>query len=184
LGEIITNLGGTPTKEKAGLPILNSPEPILNTMKNAMTLAEIELKESEQDTIIENAEVTGYNMLIQWAIKLNIAANAIPLLRQNLREEEKMFGWLRANVPAMFAKLWPRIERESSFLTSTSPSSPPIMQDQQQQDEKFKGGSTTRHGSHLTVTTEAVSDKGNIAADTVVEGKGDQKKHKTTKEER
>ena len=57
LRQIITNLGGTPTKEKAGLPILTSPESILNTMKNTMTLAEIELKESEQDTIIEKPEI-------------------------------------------------------------------------------------------------------------------------------
>jgi hypothetical protein len=41
------------------------------------------------------------------------------------------------------------------------------MQDQKQQqqdDEKFKGRSTTRHGGHLTVTTEAVSDSGNVVA--------------------
>src|SRR5215212_4319845 len=186
LHKIITKLGGTPTKEKAGLPILTSPESILNTMKNTMTLAERELKESEQDTIIENAEVTGYNMLIQWAVKLNIAADAIPLLRQNPQEEEEMFGWLRANAPAIFAKLWPKIEGESSSLTSESPlSSSPTMQDQKQQedDEKFKGGSTTRHGGHLTVTTEAVSDRANITADTIAEERKDQKRHKTTKEE-
>jgi Domain of unknown function (DUF892) len=150
--------------------------------------AERELKESEQDTVIENAEVTGYNMLIQWAVKLNIAADAIPLLRQNLHEEEKMFGWLKANAPAMFAKLWPKIEGESSSLTSTSPfSSPTTTQDQQQQDdEKFKGGSTIRHGGHLTVTTEAVSESGNVvaSADNIAEGKGDQKKYKAIKEER
>jgi ferritin-like metal-binding protein YciE len=87
-------------------------------MKNTMTTAESELKESEQDTIIENVEITAYNMLIQWAVKLNIAADAIPLLRQNLQEEEEMFGWLRANAPAMFAKLWPKIEGESSSLTT------------------------------------------------------------------
>jgi hypothetical protein len=158
-------------------------------MKNTMTTAESELKESEQDTIIENVEITAYNMLIQWAVKLNIAADAIPLLRQNLQEEEEMFGWLRANAPAMFAKLWPKIEGESSSLTSESPlSSSPTMQDQKQQqqdDEKFKGGSTTRHGGHLTVTTEAVSDSGNVvaSADTVAYRKKDQKRHKTTGEE-
>ena len=186
--EIITKFGGTPTKEKAGLPILTSPGSISNTMKNTMTPAESELKESEQDAIIENAEITAYNMLIQWAVKLNIAADAIPLLRQNLQEEEEMFGWLRANAPAMFAKLWPKIEGESSSLTSESPlSSSPTMQDQKQQqdDEKFKGGSTTRHGGHLTVTTEAVSDSGNVvaSADTVAYRKKDQKRHKTTGEE-
>jgi hypothetical protein len=43
-------------------------------MNNTMTsAAEHELKEAIQDTIGENAEITGYNMLIQMALKLNIA---------------------------------------------------------------------------------------------------------------
>jgi hypothetical protein len=150
--------------------------------------AERELKESIQDTIIENAEVTGYTMLIQMAVKMNMA-DAIPSLRQNLNEEEEMFGWLRANAPAMFAKLWPQIEVESSSLNSESSSSssptPATTPDQQQEeeddDEKFKGESTTRHGGHLTVTTEAVSDRANNTADTVAERRKNQKRHKTTR---
>ena len=191
LRQLITKLGGTPTQEKTKLPISYPPELIAKTMENTMTTstAERELNESIQDTIIENAEVTGYNMLIQMASKMNVA-DAIPSLRQNLNEEEEMFGWLRANAPAMFAKLWPQIEVESSSLnleSSSSPSPrPATTQDQQQQeeeddDEKFKGGSTTRHGGHLTVTTEAVSDRANNTADTVAERRKNQKKHKTTR---
>ena len=120
------------------------------------------------------------------AVKMNVA-DAIPSLRQNLNEEEEMFGWLRANAPAIFAKLWPQIERESSSLNleSSSSSSPILatMQEQQEEeeDEKFKGGSTTRHGGHLTVTTEAVSDRANITADTIAEKRKDQKRDKTTR---
>jgi ferritin-like metal-binding protein YciE len=192
LRQLITKLGGTPTQEKAKLPIASPPESIAKTMENTMmtSAAERELKESIQDTIIENAEVTGYTMLIQMAVKMNVA-DAIPSLRQNLNEEEEMFGWLRANAPAIFAKLWPQIEGESSSLnlepSSSSPSSPPTTTQEQQQleeeedDEKFKGGSTARHGGHLTVTTEAVSDRANITADTVAEGKRDPKRHKTTR---
>jgi ferritin-like metal-binding protein YciE len=190
LRQIITKLGGTPTQEKAKLPIASPPESIVKTMENTMmtSAAERELKESIQDTIIENAEVTGYTMLIQMAVKMNVA-DAIPSLRQNLNEEEEMFGWLRANAPAMFAKLWPQIEGESSSLnlesssSSSSSPTPAKMQEQQQEeeDEKFKGGSTTRHGGHLTVTTEAVSDRANITADTIAEERKDQKRHKTTR---
>jgi ferritin-like metal-binding protein YciE len=190
LRQLVTKLGGTPTQEKAKLPISSPPESIAKTMENAMmtSAAERELKESIQDTIIENAEVTGYTMLIQMAVKMNMA-DAIPSLRQNLNEEEEMFGWLRANAPAMFAKLWPQIEVESSSLNSESSSSSPTpatTPDQQQQeeedDEKFKGGSTTRHGGHLTVTTEAVSDRAaNNIADTVAERRKNQKRHKTTR---
>jgi hypothetical protein len=121
------------------------------------------------------------------AVKMNVA-DAIPSLRQNLNEEEEMFGWLRANAPAMFAKLWPQIEEESSSLNiepSSSSPTPVTTQDQQQEeeedDEKFKGGSTTRHGGHLTVTTEAVSDRANITADTIAEKRKDQKRDKTTR---
>src|ERR671918_2853248 len=156
LRQQITKLGGIPTQEKAKLPISSPPESIVKIMENTtMTSSEErELNESIQDTIIENAEVTGYNMLIQMALKMNVA-DAIPSLRQNLNEEEEMFGCLRANAPAMFAKLWPQIEEESSSLNlelSSSSPTPATTQDQQQQeeDEKFKGRSTTRHGGHLT----------------------------------
>ena len=118
-----------------------------------------------------------------------IMADDIPSLIQHLNDEEEVFGWLRANAPAIFATLWPQIEGGSSSLnfepSSSSPSSPTTTTQEQQQleeeDEKFKGGSTARHGGHLTVTTEAVSDRANITADTVAEGKTDPKRHKTTR---
>jgi ferritin-like metal-binding protein YciE len=164
LRQIITKLGGTPTQEKAKLPISSPPESITKIMENTMmtSAAERELKESIQDTIIENAEVTGYTMLIQMAVKMNMA-DAIPSLRQNLEEESSSLN----------------IEPSSSSPT------PVTTQDQQQEEEeddkKFKGGSTTRHGGHLTVTTEAVSERANNTADTVAERRKDQKRHKTAR---
>jgi ferritin-like metal-binding protein YciE len=188
LRKIITKLSGTPTQEKAKLPISSPPESLVKMMENTIiiTATECELKGSIQDTIIENSEVAGYNILIQMAVKMNVA-DAIPSLRQNLQEEDEMFGWLRANAPAMFAKLWPQIEGGFSSLHSTSSQSSlpsTTTQDQPQEDnEKFKGGSTTRHGGHLTITTEAVSNRGNVsAADIVAERKKDQKKNKITRE--
>ncbi len=111
LEKIITNLGGKPTEEKAGLPILSSPKSIVEDMENKSTGPEWELKYTEQDAIIENAEVVGYNMLIQWAIKVNVD-NVVPILMQNLQEEENMRMWLRANTPKLFAESWPKIEEE------------------------------------------------------------------------
>ena len=32
---------------------------------------------------------------------------------QNLKEEENMRMWLRANTPKLFAESWPRIEEEA-----------------------------------------------------------------------
>ncbi|MFL6525706.1 MAG: ferritin-like domain-containing protein [Nitrososphaera sp.] len=112
LEEIITNLGGKPTEESAGLPILTSPKSIAEDMENKATTAEWQLKYAEQDALIENTEIVGYDMLIQWAIKVNVD-KVIPVLMQNLKEEEDMRMWLRANTPRLFAKSWPRIEEEA-----------------------------------------------------------------------
>jgi ferritin-like metal-binding protein YciE len=124
LRQLITKIGGggaTPTQEKGQLPIAMPPDSIRNVMHPSMTSAEQELMQSVEDTIVESAEVTGYNLLIQMAGKMNNMSDAIPSLRQSLQEEEKMFTWLRANAPAMFAKLWPEIEESlSSSSSSTS----------------------------------------------------------------
>jgi len=89
-------------------------------MHPSMTSAEQELMQSVEDTIVESAEVIGYNLLIQMAGKMNDMTDAIPVLRQSLQEEEKMFTWLRANAPAMFAKLWPQIEEPLSSSSTSS----------------------------------------------------------------
>jgi ferritin-like metal-binding protein YciE len=121
LRQLITKMGKgmSPTQEKGELPIARPPESIRNMIHSSMSSAEQEIMQSVEDTIVENAEITGYNLLLQMAEKINIG-DAIPSLRQSLNEEEKMFGWLRANAPAMFARLWPRIgEPSSSFSTTT-----------------------------------------------------------------
>jgi ferritin-like metal-binding protein YciE len=126
LRQLITKIGGggtTPTQEKGQLPIAMPPDSIRNIMHPSMTSAEQELMQSVEDTIVESAEVTGYNLLIQMAGKMNNMSDAIPSLRQSLQEEEKMFTWLRANAPAMFAKLWPQIEESLSSSSTTMTSS-------------------------------------------------------------
>ena len=126
---IISNMGGgdiTPTQEKGQLPIAVPPQSIMDKIHTSRTsAAERELMQSVEDIIVENAEVIGYNLLIQMAEKMNIG-DAIPYLRQSLDEEERMFGWLRANSPAMFAKLWPDIDQSSSYPSSQGHSSSQI----------------------------------------------------------
>jgi ferritin-like metal-binding protein YciE len=112
LMQLIRKLGGTATQERGELPLAIPPPSLRNLIHSSMNAAEQELMQSVEDTIVENAEIIGYNMLIQMAEKMNIG-DAIPSLRQSLQEEEKMFGWLRANAPAMFAKLWPQIASPS-----------------------------------------------------------------------
>jgi ferritin-like metal-binding protein YciE len=112
LMQLIRKLGGTATQERGELPLAIPPQSLRNLIHSSMNAAEQELMQSVEDTIVENAEIIGYNLLIQMAEKMNIG-DAIPSLRQSLHEEEKMFGWLRANAPAMFAKLWPQIASPS-----------------------------------------------------------------------
>lgn len=122
LRRIIRNIGAgvTPTEEKGQLPIASPPQSIMDKIHASRTsLGEQDLMQSVEDMIVENAEVTGYNLLIQMAEKMNIG-DTIPYLRQSLDEEEKMFAWLRANTPAMFAKLWPQIEDSPSSSISDS----------------------------------------------------------------
>ena len=123
LRQIINNIGAgaiTPTKEKGQLPIATPPQSIMDEIHASRTsAAEQDLMQSVEDIIVENAEVTGYNLLIQMAEKMNMG-DTIPYLRQSLDEEERMFGWLRANTPAMFAKLWPQIGGSSSSFVSNS----------------------------------------------------------------
>jgi ferritin-like metal-binding protein YciE len=47
--EIITNMGGKPTEEKAGLPILTSAKSIAEDMENKATTAEWQLRYAEQE---------------------------------------------------------------------------------------------------------------------------------------
>ena len=113
LRQLITKNGGVLTHEKGKLPIAMPPESIRNTLDSSRSPAEEELMQSVEDSIVESAEVIGYNLLLQMAGKMSIG-DAIPMLSQSLMEEEKMFGWLRANTPAMFAKLWPQIHFSST----------------------------------------------------------------------
>ena len=121
--QLITQLGGIPTQEKGKLPIAMPPDSITQVMHPSMTPAEQELIQSVEDAIVESAEVIGYNLLIQMAGKLNIV-DAMPLLGQSLQEEEKMFGWLKANSPALFARLWLQFDPQSSAGAQTKMTPP------------------------------------------------------------
>ena len=70
---------------------------------------ENEFIESKQDAIIENAEIVSYKILIEIAKKVN-GNDAIPILEQNLKQEESMATWIMTNVPKMLDKLWPYME--------------------------------------------------------------------------
>src|ERR687896_207156 len=77
---------------------------------------ELELIRTKEDAILEHAEIIGYKMLIQLSQRAN-AQDAIPILKQNLQEEESMASWIMDNTPMTLDYLWPKIQ---SAVTSTS----------------------------------------------------------------
>jgi ferritin-like metal-binding protein YciE len=107
LQQFIIDIGGTPTEERLGLPLPSYPRSMKKLMKNSMTPEEWELKKTEEDMIIENAEIIRYNMIVQKAQIMNIG-DAVPLLRQSLLEEESMAAWLKSITPVMITHLWPK----------------------------------------------------------------------------
>ncbi|HVD20951.1 MAG TPA: DUF892 family protein [Nitrososphaera sp.] len=109
LKQLITNLGARPTKDSGQLPILVPPRTLANTLKKSMTSAEQQIKSAKEDLIIENAEITMYDTLLQVAQLMN-AGDAVPVLNQSLAEERAMADWIRANTPAMITQLYPEIQ--------------------------------------------------------------------------
>ncbi len=109
LKQLITNLRARPTNDSGQLPILVPPRTIANTLKKSMTSAEQQIKSAKEDLVIENAEVTMYDTLLQVAQLMN-AGDAVPVLTQNLAEERAMADWIRANTPAMITQLYPEIQ--------------------------------------------------------------------------
>jgi ferritin-like metal-binding protein YciE len=120
LRQLISRLGGEPTDSKADLPILKPPATsmIKKTVKDTVKSMtggtdnpvpeEMELLRTKQDLIIEYAEIVAYDMLIQIAQRSNLE-DAIPILKQNLSEEESMANWIKTNTPTMLNQLWPKI---------------------------------------------------------------------------
>jgi ferritin-like metal-binding protein YciE len=119
LQQLISNMGGEPTIEKIGLPLPSYPQTISQMMTDSMTKQEIELKRTEEDLIIESAEVASYIMLIgKVQMAGGVFLNTLEPLSLNMKDEQKMVDWIKTNSPGMLAQLWPKIQ--SAIATSTS----------------------------------------------------------------
>ncbi|HZA47942.1 MAG TPA: DUF892 family protein [Nitrososphaera sp.] len=87
----------------------SSIKSIVKETDNVRLAAERELIQTEQDAIIENAEIVKYKILVEIAKRVG-AMDAIPVIDENLKEEAKMANWLIANTPKMLRRLWAQIE--------------------------------------------------------------------------
>jgi len=81
--ELIKNVCGTPTSKKGELPISKPPGSVRNIIQNSMTEAEQELVQIVEDTVVENAEITGYNLLTQMTTVMKLR-DTLPPFRQSL----------------------------------------------------------------------------------------------------
>lgn len=117
LQQLITSLGGQPTNEKLGLPLPNFSQNMLDKMNNTMSKEDWEVKRTEEDLIIENAEISCYHMLINKALmagssNFQAAANTLAL---NLVDETKMVEWMKGNTSTLLTKLWPKIQSSTAL---------------------------------------------------------------------
>jgi ferritin-like metal-binding protein YciE len=119
LQKLITDLGGNSTTEKLGLPLPSYPQKMQEIMDSSMTKQEWELKKSEYDMIVENAEVSCYlSLILKAQMAGGVFMNVIEPLSLNLKDEQAMVDWIKTNSPGMLAQLWPQIQ--SAIATSSS----------------------------------------------------------------
>jgi ferritin-like metal-binding protein YciE len=97
-----------------GNPLVKS---IVKETDDIRLAAERELIQTERDAIIENTEIVKYKMLMEIAKKVG-ALDAMPVIDQNLKEEEQMANWIIANMPGMLSQLWAQIEISAGARTA------------------------------------------------------------------
>jgi ferritin-like metal-binding protein YciE len=111
----VTSSSTANSAHKGGSPDLqnnnnnSSVSSIVKETDNVRLVAERELIQTERDAIIENAEIVKYKILMEIAKRVG-AMDAVPVIDQNLKEEEQMANWIIANTPNMLRRLWAQIE--------------------------------------------------------------------------
>ncbi len=105
--------GGAGSADPQSNPSVTS---IVKETDDVRLAPEKELLQSERDAIIEYAEVVKYKMLMEIAKKVG-AMDAIPVIDQNLKEEEQMANWIIANTPNLLRKIWAQIEVSAGART-------------------------------------------------------------------
>jgi ferritin-like metal-binding protein YciE len=93
-----------------------SVETIVKETDEVRLAPEKELIQSERDAIIEYGEIVKYKMLKEIAKKVG-AMDAIPVIDQNLKEEEQMASWIIASTPALLRRVWAQIEVSAGART-------------------------------------------------------------------
>jgi ferritin-like metal-binding protein YciE len=107
------SINNAASPESQGNPSVKS---IVKETDNVRLAAERELIHTERDAVIEHAEIVKYKMLMEIAKKVG-AMDAVPVIQQNLKEEEQMANWIISNTPIMLRRLWAQIEVSAGART-------------------------------------------------------------------
>ena len=107
------SINNAASHDSRGNPSVKS---IIKETDDVRLAAEKELIQTERDAIIEHAEIVKYKMLMEIAKKVG-AMDAVPVIQQNLKEEEQMANWIIANTPSMLRRLWAQIEVSAGART-------------------------------------------------------------------
>jgi ferritin-like metal-binding protein YciE len=108
--------GSYSNKQPQEPPSNLSVETIVRETDDVRLAPEKELIQSERDAIIEYGEIVKYKMLMEIAKKVG-AMDAIPVIDQNLKEEEQMANWIIASTPALLRRVWAQIEVSAGART-------------------------------------------------------------------
>jgi ferritin-like metal-binding protein YciE len=107
------SINNATSPDSQGNPSVDS---IVRETDNIRLAAERELIQTERDAVIEHAEIVKYKMLMEIAKKVG-AMDAVPVIQQNLKEEEQMATWVISNTPSMLRRLWAQIEVSAGART-------------------------------------------------------------------
>jgi ferritin-like metal-binding protein YciE len=118
----VTSTTITITTNKSGQNLASSGDAsvksVVKETDDIRLAAEKELIQTERDAIIEHAEIVKYKMLMEIAKKVG-ALDAVPVIDQNLKEEEQMANMIIANTPSILRQLWAQIEVSAGARTTT-----------------------------------------------------------------
>ena len=111
-----SSAGSSSNRQSQEIPSNPSVETIVKETDDVRLAPEKELIQSERDAIIEYGEIVKYKMLMEIAKKVG-AMDAIPVIDQNLKEEEQMASWIIASTPALLRRVWAQIEVSAGART-------------------------------------------------------------------
>jgi ferritin-like metal-binding protein YciE len=111
-----SNANNISDKQSQALKSSHSVETIVRETDDIRLAPEKELIQTERDAIIEYGEIVKYKMLMEIAKKVG-AMDAVPVIDQNLREEEQMANWILENTPALLRRVWAQIEVSAGART-------------------------------------------------------------------